>query len=387
MRRLFGEFLDDWQARYALTADRAGARSALATAASRDDPFTLAILDQRLLSEHDDPLDWLHGAPGSASARLIVLTGHGKRCNVERMHARGFTGYLSRPLNQHELYTTLHKVTGQLPADDRVIKPATRATPGYEARVLVVEDNATNQAVARGMLKKLGIDAQLVANGQEALLALERERYDLVFMDCQMPIMDGFEATQRIRDPGSPVQDHATRIVAMTANAQNGDREHCLSVGMDDYLAKPISSAGLREILDRWLPDASRRALPAAGSVARSGDGPAVFDAVEFDDRLLHDDDLKQDVTDTFLEEMPGEIARLKSLVTARDLPQSTVQAHKIKGAAANVSGRALSAHALAMEQAGKAGDLDSMRGALPELERRFAQLRERLTNRVQRGN
>ncbi|MDX2171440.1 MAG: response regulator, partial [Deltaproteobacteria bacterium] len=126
--------------------------------------------------------------------------------------------------------------------------PAAAAAP--RARVLVVEDNVVNQKVALRQLEKLGCRVDVAANGREAVTALERLRYDLVLMDCQMPVMDGFEATAAIR---ARERDGRVPIIAMTANATSEDRERCLAAGMDDYIAKPVRPEQLRARLDHWL--------------------------------------------------------------------------------------------------------------------------------------
>jgi PAS domain S-box-containing protein len=125
------------------------------------------------------------------------------------------------------------------------------------AKILLVEDNLINQKVALGMLRKLGVSVELAVNGQEALEILGRSSFDLVFMDCQMPVMDGYEATRHIRDPQSPVMDHGIPVVALTANAMKGDREKCQLAGMDDFLTKPIRPNDLAAALEKWLPISS----------------------------------------------------------------------------------------------------------------------------------
>jgi len=119
----------------------------------------------------------------------------------------------------------------------------------------VVEDNITNQIVARGLLNRFGIKTETVSNGEEAITALTQFPFDLVFMDCQMPVMDGYKATRLIRDPISSVKEHNIPVIAMTANAMQGDREYCLESGMNDYIAKPVDPIKLRKILEQWLPD------------------------------------------------------------------------------------------------------------------------------------
>ena len=124
--------------------------------------------------------------------------------------------------------------------------------------------------MALGILKKLGLRADAVANGAEALKALETIPYDLVLMDVQMPEMDGFEATRHIRNPRSAVQNHQIPIIAMTAHAMQGDRERCLEAGMNDYVTKPVSPQALAEALDKWLPKEERE-LPKARNDQRDG--------------------------------------------------------------------------------------------------------------------
>jgi CheY-like chemotaxis protein len=121
------------------------------------------------------------------------------------------------------------------------------------ARILLAEDNVINQKVAQSLLNKLGYDVDLAADGQEAVRALELINYDLVLMDCLMPEMDGFEATSVIRDQNSKIINHDVPIIAMTANAMQGDREKCIQAGMNDYLAKPVKKDELAEILGKWL--------------------------------------------------------------------------------------------------------------------------------------
>ncbi len=132
-----------------------------------------------------------------------------------------------------------------------------------KARILLAEDNITNQTVATAILKKLGLRADAVANGAEALKALETFHYDLVLMDVQMPQMDGIEATLLIRNPQSKVQNHQIPIIAMTAKAMQGDREECLAAGMDDYITKPVTPAALSQLLEKWLAKPTPRSTSA----------------------------------------------------------------------------------------------------------------------------
>ena len=223
-------------------------------------------------------------------------------------------------------------------------------------RILLVEDNPTNQQVALGILEKLGFRADAVGNGREAIAALEKSAYDLVFMDVQMPVMDGFEATAAIRSGQTAIANPKIPIIAMTAHAMKGDRERCLEAGMDDYIPKPIAPKAIAAVLDKWL--AHVRKQPAADPADPAAKiGPLVFDRQAFVERLMGDLDLVKKITAVFLKDMPEQIRKLEKHIGDGDVKAAGDQAHQIKGAAANVGGMAFSAAALAIEQAARAGD------------------------------
>jgi CheY-like chemotaxis protein len=230
--------------------------------------------------------------------------------------------------------------------------------------------------VALGILKKLGLRADAVANGAEAIKALESIPYDLALMDVQMPVLDGLEATRRIRHPQSKVRNHALPIIAMTAHAMQGDRERCLEAGLNDYVSKPVSSQTLAEVLARWLPRQNDELeMPDAGSSA-----PLVFDRAGMLERLMNDEDLAQLILACFLDDIPKQIEALRRSLDAGEAPGAERQAHSIGGASANVGGEALRALACEIEKAGQAGDLGAIAARMDDLEREFVRLREAMT-------
>lgn len=182
--------------------------------------------------------------------------------DAEELKLAGIEACVLKPVKQSRLYNRLVEVMA-----DHVVKKMPKAsalvapvpTPHVEpeckdVRILLAEDNSINQMVALGLLQKLGYIADTALNGLEVIEALERTPYDIILMDCQMPEMDGYETTQRIR----AAQKSSPRIIAMTANALRGESERCLAVGMDDYLSKPVRLETLRAMLSRWMPDAVR---------------------------------------------------------------------------------------------------------------------------------
>jgi PAS domain S-box-containing protein len=256
------------------------------------------------------------------------------------------------------------------------------------ARILLVEDNATNQLVALKVLQKLGYRADVVANGLEALAVLRRLSYDLVLMDCQMPEMDGFEATRRIREelniPGLPV-------IAMTAYAMKGDREKCLEAGMNDYLSKPVSPDELVSVLDRWLVRDSANVRQTdlnlyASAALDAGSGEAgaalpVFDKAAFLERVMGDQELAREIGKGFLADIPDQIGKLTTALTNNDMNSVEMYAHRVKGAAANIGGQALSEAASRIELKAKTGVGDELYLLMPELELHFTRLRDLMIN------
>jgi signal transduction histidine kinase/DNA-binding response OmpR family regulator len=221
-----------------------------------------------------------------------------------------------------------------------------------ETHILVVEDNPTNQEVAVQMLTKLGVRSTVANNGAEAIEALKRLDYHLVFMDWQMAVMDGVEATQRIRNGEAGEQNRGIRIVAMTANAMIGDREKCIEAGMDDHLAKPISLKALTKCLARWVLSDHAEAHPLA-----PGQAPAfgyhalpVFDEQEVLDNFGQDRELMQRIFSAALIDLARQLQAFEDAVVQGDWTDAGKVAHTIKGLTAQVGGLRLSAHAAEIE-------------------------------------
>ncbi len=242
-------------------------------------------------------------------------------------------------------------------------------------RILLAEDNATNRIVALAQLKKLGYDADAVTDGAQAVESVQRGRYDLVLMDCQMPVMDGYEATRRIRRSA-----HSTiPIIALTASAMGGDREPCIAAGMSDYLTKPVDLDRLDEVLAKWLP-ARQAPCPAShcGPVAQVSD-ERVFDEDAFLDRMMGDRQLAGIVLKGFLEDAPAQLRSLSERVAANDVAGVRLHAHTLKGAAAAVSAEHLRAVAQAIEEGVKTGQLDHCAELAPRAEGEFDRFRDKV--------
>ena len=231
------------------------------------DPFKIAILDMQMPGMDGVALaQVIRNDPAHAAMRFVLLTSMGHAGDSQRFKQAGFSAWLPKPVRASALFDALHgALSAGMPHLSAEVHALEVRSPLHSGapQVLLVEDNEVNRLVAEGMLRKLGVRTDAAGNGAEALAALERERYDLVLMDVQMPVMDGFEATRRIREREAAGASSRISIIAMTAHAMQGDRDKCMEAGMDDYLAKPIMPQALTDMLAKWL----RREMKGRASV------------------------------------------------------------------------------------------------------------------------
>jgi PAS domain S-box-containing protein len=291
----------------------------------------------------------------------------------------GEIGVTSQPEEGSEFWFTVRLQAGAsgapatpaVEAEHREVLLAVEAMRAAGVRLLLAEDNATNQQVAVGILERHGLPVDVVGDGQQALESLASRLYDLVFMDVQMPKLDGLETTRRIRAGLDGVLDPRVAIVAMTAHAMQGDREVCLSSGMDDYLAKPVTVHSLLHVLERWwrrrgeaadAPPPSeppstplRPAVPAPPPIAG-----ATFDLPSLRGRL-EDDDLVAMVIDTMRDDTPHQLEALGAAIATGNGPDIVRLAHGIKGAAASTSAPSLFEAAARLEAAARASQTDAV--------------------------
>jgi CheY-like chemotaxis protein/HPt (histidine-containing phosphotransfer) domain-containing protein len=295
---------------------------------------------------------------GLAIAKQLVEM-MGGTIGLDSREGQGSTFWFSAVFGRE---STHRQPPANQPGDARSSAAGGKARVGSDARVLVAEDNATNREVILAQLRKLGYKANAVANGAEAIEAVERGGYDLVLMDCEMPVMDGYAATRRIRrstQPGIP-------IIAVTADAMPADRDRCFSGGMNDYISKPVELARLADVLASWLPVAGQPATE-------------VFDSEALLRRLAGDRQLAGVVLRGFLQDVPSKLHILRQRLDEADATGARLQAHALKGAAATVAAEVLRSTALEMERAGAAGQLNLCGRLLPRAAREFEQYKRTL--------
>ena len=273
-RRVFEGQLGSFGMRTLATDDPRQAMRHLEAGYAEGDPFSLVILDYQMPAVDGVALGkQIRASEHHAQLPILLLTSLVYRGQVAEAKDVGFDAYLVKPVKRDNLFdaclTLLGAGRGGRRGEAMLTDFNLPETQGRRRRILVVEDNAINQRVAQSTLTKLGFYSDVAANGLEAVEAVQQMPYDLVLMDCNMPELDGYEATRRLRRLG--VRQHRMPVIAMTANALEGDREACLEAGMNDHLAKPVTLENLSEMLERWLPtDAdgspspgTRRDLPA----------------------------------------------------------------------------------------------------------------------------
>jgi two-component system, sensor histidine kinase and response regulator len=354
----------------------------LKQAATRGVPFDMVIVDMGFSPE--SPLAFARAIRADAALakpRLVMLAPVGNHAIIQEAGAAGMDACLVKPVRQSALYDTLVGVMGgQTMAADAPGSAATN-TPAAVVKsnrsVLLVEDNLVNQAVAMGMVHNLmGHNVTVANNGLEALELSANTPFDLILMDCHMPLMDGFEATREIRRREASSGGKRVPIVALTANAMAQDRADCLNAGMDDHLGKPFSRAQMQEMIDRWMPPESlEEALTRTGRIVRSRQLPV---DVVLDRRVLRqlsdlqgadNPDLLARVLEIYALESPKEMASLAKAAAALDAAGITRSAHSLKSSSANIGATAMSQMCADMEAAGRGGDTEFARGLFTKLE------------------
>ncbi|MFN8095670.1 MAG: response regulator [Vicinamibacteria bacterium] len=382
-RQILKQQLGYWGMRVSAVDSGPMALSALQQAGPLGASFDLAILDMKM-----PEMDGLTLAraikekPELDDLRLVLLTSFGQRGHGAEASRIGIAGYLTKPVDEGDLYDCLAEVLGG-PRDHAkhlVTRHSLReAREDHVAHLLVAEDNEVNQKVAVRILEKLGFSVEVAENGREAVEACERSRYDAVLMDVQMPEMDGFEATRRIREAEGGAR--RTPIVAMTANAMKGDREKCLAAGMDDYVSKPITPKDVEAVLTRWV----RAARPPAATPAPAPPpGPSAHDTLDeaiVQSLMSVDDDgtLLDEVVATFVRIAPVRIGALRKAARGHDPVALERAAHSFYGSCGNLGCRRMADLCARLELLGRSGSTEGAAEAVREIEEAYAAVKPTL--------
>ena len=365
-------------------------------------PFDLVILDM-----HMPEMDGLEVAqkikadPDISTVRLIMLTSVGLRGDAQLARLSGIVAYLTKPVRQIDLYNCLAAVMAGSTAQggSKIITrySLTEQKETLTGHVLVVEDNLVNQQVAMGMLRKLGCQVDLAGNGREAVNAISGIPYDIVFMDCQMPVMDGYDATAEIRRLEQQSDSRRMPVIALTAHALEGDREKCLTAGMDDYLSKPFKQEQMLNLLKRWLPDSdsnpgeaakeapqrsaltlveSGKKLQVAQPDAVQAEQKAVLSRLALENIRSLSEGMLAKIIALYLQESPKQLQGLKVAISTDDVETVQHLAHSFKSSSANLGALDLAEFCKQLEMEARSKSLRKAPELLTCIEGEYAEVK-----------
>ncbi|MEC4675032.1 MAG: response regulator, partial [Nitrospirota bacterium] len=411
-RKILEHYIKAWNMVGTSVPDGYAAMKALRHSVEQGQPYDLALLDMQMPEMDGMTLaKTIRENTIFDAVKLVMLTSLGRRGDAEKAKEVGIAAYLTKPIRQLVLFNSLMMLVGseapsQSPAlvTRHTVKEVQRRTT---VKLLLAEDNLVNQKVAVRMLERMGLRPDVVSNGKEVLTAWEHGFYDLILMDCQMPEMDGFEATDEIRkreasagSGGSLPQRRHIPIIAMTANAMKGDRERCLEAGMDDYLAKPVKPKMLEEVVSRWLPSSTSE----DPNISQGQSSMEQRDHVDHDDeesslegcldaQVLEDlqslggedqPDFLSTVIQQFLNDQMQHRSNIEEAIAQGAWLELRKAAHSLKGSSYNVGASHLAECAMELEKVGASGHLEGVEKLLPvfhkELDRARRALEQKLT-------
>jgi len=384
-RVVLTRMLEGWRLRPEAVADVDAALVSLHRAVRTADPFTVALIDRNMPGRNGlDLTRAIRLDPTFSDMRIVLMTSSARPREAADARDAGVDAHLTKPVRQSALYDTLATVlAGNGPpeaAPDPHLIAARAASDGSRGRLLIAEDNAANQQVARAMLEQMGFAIDVVADGVAAVAAAATGRYDAVLMDCQMPTMDGFEATAAIR--ATEANGDRLPIIALTASALESDRERCFAAGMDAHVSKPLRVEALVRALDPFLRN---RPVASVAPATPQGEGP--LDPMTLGQlRELSRDgqpNLLRNLYVVFAQDTPEGLRLLRAAAAEGDVGALSSTAHKLKGSAGAVGAMAMADVCRRIEDCAAAGELSDLEQLLAELEVQAADVTTALARAV----
>ncbi|MEA3210936.1 MAG: hypothetical protein QOE70_3993 [Chthoniobacter sp.] len=390
-RQILHHLFSSWGMYEEQAASGQEALGILRRGAARGKSFDLVVLDMQMPGMDGFELARaIKSEPRLQSPKLVVLTSLDRQDDAGLLREMGVEAYLTKPVKQSPLHDCLTNVLS-VDLESRELKSGLVALQGKKivapvptanVRILIAEDNVVNQKVALHQLQRLGYLADVVDDGRAALNALTKATYDLVFMDCQMPVLDGYAATQELRQ--SELPEARTWIVAMTANSLEGDREKCIAAGMDDYISKPVKMDDLHAAIERFA------GLRRIELEARELGGVAAIDLkaiASFRDLdQFTGEDLLTDLIDVFLENTPKLLAEARAALGANASPQLARAAHTLKGSCSNFGAERMREACRLLEEHANGRSLKNAGSLLASLETEFTYVRIALEHQRHTG-
>jgi polar amino acid transport system substrate-binding protein len=360
-RQILQSYISSWGMRNATADGAEQGLQMLKEAAVDGDPYGVAIVDLVMPAKNGiEMAAEIFKDPALSPTKLVLLTAFDAAGLGTQAIELGFKAYVTKPIRQSQMLDCLVGIVcgGAARQGRDVVRAKSAPLQSRSELILVVEDHPINQQVAELYLDELGFPCHIVNNGEEALEALRKENYALVLMDCQMPVMDGLQATSVIRKNETLTGKHIP-IIAMTAHAMQGDRERCIAAGMDDYLTKPLEQPQLRAALQKWLPGAAPIEETNDADDAASQIGtPPLIDLDELDKRYGAKG---TQILDLFLKDAPAQIASIGESIQAHDAVATKKTVHALKGVSATVLASEMHEICKCLEQAALNNDWTAM--------------------------
>ncbi|MBD3181523.1 PAS domain S-box protein [Candidatus Poribacteria bacterium] len=370
-RKIIEEVLSNWKMNPTMVSSGIEALYAVKNANKTGEPFALIILDFQMPGMDGFSVAekiWENNYLGNM--QIIMLSSIGQRKELCRYKEYGISAFLTKPVKQSELFNTIMDVLAKNPLEedtDDEIETCALESKGEKLNILLAEDNIVNQKFAKSFLEKQDYQVSIANDGKEAIELWEKQHFDLILMDVQMPEIDGFEATKIIREKEKNTDRHI-HIIAMTAHAMKGDKERCLEAGMDDYVAKPVKPDELSACIDKLYEDKKEGYMQIDKSNI-SIDKNDVMERVDGDMELL------SDMIEIFMEEYPSLLAEIKQAIDNKDNKSLEYSAHSLKGSVGNFGSQEVFDAALNLEIIGRNGNLSEAPAVLENLKSKLKQL------------
>ena len=383
---------------YAVESGQKGL-DALQVAREERELYDLVLLDMQMPEmDGEQTARAIFSDPRKKNLSVVVLTSMGQRGDAKRLQDLGCAGYLLKPIKQKMLFnalvTVINEKRNKLPGTGRLVTHHLLKEEKAEKQyILLAEDNPVNQRVATTLLENEGHIIDVVGNGKDAVQKIKENQYNIILMDVQMPIMDGFEATRQIRT--WEAEKKHIPIIAMTAHAMKGDRERCLEAGMDDYLSKPIDKRSLFTLIQRWSnemqkTDAPTSLLldkkPAPAAQPQTGVPSKNSPAVDIKDalpRFGNDMAFFKEMSEDFLKKLPEQIAEIKEAITHSDTEKIYHIAHNLKGVSSTFSANKLAKLSATLEEEGKKGKLNQIDNLINDIEEEAQKVNKELSENL----
>ena len=398
-RRIFSRMLEGFGCIPTAVSSGTEVLPALLRGLLTKNPFGAVLMDMQMpVMDGEQTLHAIRREPLTQGVKVVVLTSMGRRNELSRVNEIGCDGYLLKPVKQSHLRDMLETVVSGKRGDGRESRRRQNAqaaqAPTRSLRILLAEDNEINQKMTRALLTRQGYLVEVANNGLGAVAAVKRGMFDMIFMDVQMPEMDGFEAAQTIRGLEGPGRH--IPIIAMTAHALQGDRQRCMDAGMDDYVSKPLDPRKVFQAIERWANASIRistdelrlrleepqKAKAQAGSSLANAESAAsekseivTLDVEGALGRFSEDRDFYYNLLGDFVNSLSARLAEMKTALENGNAQALSNLAHNLKGVAANFSALQLAQLAAALDDCCRKNDLDMAHALIPQVEEAIARL------------